>query len=102
MKEIIPTQNSRFPRMSMQVEGDSSEDEQVSDVDEVIEDTGFDQVEEGEGGVFDDADQLNQDSDDESKQREDLEQYADDPFDEEEDKAELEMDVDDSDEEELE
>jgi hypothetical protein len=102
MKEIDPTQNSRFPRMSLQVEGDSSEDEQVSDVDEVVEDTGFDQVNEGEDGAFDEGDQIDKDSDDESKQREDLEQYADDPFDDEQEKENLEMDMDDSDEEELE
>jgi len=90
MKDIDPAQNSKFPRMSVQVEGDSSEDEQVSDVDEVVEDEGFDQIEgEGIGSEIEDE------SDDESKQREELEQYADDVFDEEGDEKDVDMEDED-------
>ena len=91
MKEVDPTQNSKFPRMSVQMEGDSSEEEEVSDVDEVIQDEGFDQVE-GEGFL---AEGDEEDSDDESKQREELEQYADDVFDEEEEDEDVDMEEDD-------
>lgn len=80
-KEYVGEHNSRFPRESVQVEEDSDE----SDVDEVVEDTGFAQVVEGEGDE-------EGDSDGDSGLRDDIEQYADDGFGEDDDE---EMDIDD-------
>ena len=48
MKEIDPEQNSQYPRMSHQLEPDSGSEEDVSDVDEIVEDEGFDEMGEGE------------------------------------------------------
>jgi len=93
MKEIDPAHNSKFPRMSHQVEDASDQEEDISDVDEVVEDQGFDQVE-GEGFADDDGDE-------EDDLREDLEQYADDVFEDEGDEEDALMDESD-DEEDLE